>query len=48
MSYIDSNAVFAGGIQELSFDEIEQVDGGLLPVLLLGVAIALLWSTPAY
>lgn len=27
MSCMDANAVFASGIQELSFDEIEQVDG---------------------
>lgn len=30
MAYMDANAVFADGIQELSFDEIEQVDGGRL------------------
>lgn len=27
MSYMDGGAAFAGGIQELSFDEIELVDG---------------------
>lgn len=28
MAYMDANAVFADGIQELSFDEIESVGGG--------------------
>jgi len=41
MSYMNTHAAFApaGGIQELSFDEIDQVDGGLPMVV--GVAIAL-------
>ena len=35
MSYMDANVAFAptGGIQELSFDEIEAVAGGPLPAL---------------
>lgn len=32
MSYTNGSAAFAGGIQELSFDEIDQVDGGLAPL----------------
>lgn len=34
MSYMNHNAAFApaDGIQELSFDEVEQVDGALAPV----------------
>lgn len=32
MSYMDHNAAFAGGIQELSFDEIENVGGGPGPL----------------
>ena len=28
MSCMDANAVFASGIQELTFDEIEDVNGG--------------------
>ena len=30
-----------GGIQELSFDEVEQVDGGILPVILFVAGVAL-------
>jgi len=33
MSYMDANAVFADGIQELSFEEVEEVGGSLLPLL---------------
>ena len=33
MAYMDANAVFADGIQELSIDEIEEVGGALLPLL---------------
>lgn len=28
MTYMDANAVFADGIQELNFDEIDEVNGG--------------------
>ncbi|WP_374285535.1 hypothetical protein [Novosphingobium sp.] len=28
MAYMDGGAVFADGIQELTFDEIEEVNGG--------------------
>lgn len=46
MSYIDTHAAFApaGGIQELSFDEIEEVGGGPLPFL---PAIGAFLSSPA-
>jgi lactobin A/cerein 7B family class IIb bacteriocin len=42
MSYMDSNQIFApaNGIQELSFNEIDQVDGGLLPAILALAALA--------
>lgn len=35
MSYMDHNAAFApaGGIQELSFDEVGEVDGGIVPIV---------------
>lgn len=39
MAYMDANAVFASGIQELSFDEIEQVDGGIVQFLVAGAVI---------
>jgi hypothetical protein len=41
MAYMDSNADFAGDIQELTLDEIEFIDGGKLSVnevLLYGLA----------
>jgi lactobin A/cerein 7B family class IIb bacteriocin len=43
MSYMDHNATFAnaGGVQELSFNEIDAVDGGIIPAI---VAFA---ATPA-
>jgi hypothetical protein len=31
MTYMQSNLAFAGGIQELSFDELESVVGGTQP-----------------
>jgi hypothetical protein len=39
MSYMDTNAAFApaGGIQELSFDEIEEVGGGPGPLVILAI-----------
>lgn len=39
MSYMDHTA-FAdvGGIQELSFDEVEQVDGAIAPLVIIAVA----------
>ncbi len=45
MSYMGSHAAFApaGGIQELSFDEIEEVGGGpgpLVPLAVVAVAAA--------
>lgn len=33
MSYMNHNVVFAGGIQELSFDEIGFVSGGLIDAI---------------
>lgn len=35
MSYMDHNAAFApvGGIQELSVDEVREVEGGFVPVV---------------
>ena len=46
MSYMDTHAAFApaGGIQELSFDEIEEVGGGIVPFL---PAIGAFLSSPA-
>ena len=40
MSYLDHNAAFAlaGGIQELSIEEVEEVEGAALPAV--GAAIA--------
>ena len=42
MSYMDTHAAFApaGGIQELSFDELDQVDGGIIPLVLAGAVLA--------
>lgn len=42
MSYMDHNDAFApaGGIQELSFDEIEEVSGGFAPIVAAAIAIA--------
>lgn len=40
MAYMDANAVFADGIQELSFDEIEQINGAVAPLLLVAAVIA--------
>lgn len=44
MSYMDHNASFApvGGIQELSFDEVEQVDGGWIGAAVVVVAVVVL------
>ena len=41
MSYMDHNDAFvpAGEIQELSFEEIEQINGGILPVLAVVVPV---------
>lgn len=41
MSYVDHKADFApaGGIQELSFDEIEEVAGGIWPYLAVAGAV---------
>lgn len=33
MAYMDGNAVFADGIEELSFAQIEEVGGAILPLL---------------
>lgn len=33
MAYVDANAIFADGIQELSFDEMSMVDGGMAPLV---------------
>jgi hypothetical protein len=40
MSYMEHNAAFApaGEIQELSFDEIEEVGGGPLPLIAIAYA----------
>ena len=42
MSYMDTHAAFApaGGIQELSFDEIDLVGGGPGPLVPIAVAVA--------
>ena len=32
MSFMDHNAAFTGEIEELSLQEIEQVDGGIAPL----------------
>jgi hypothetical protein len=42
MSYVDNNAAFApaGEIQELAFDEIEQVNGAIVPLVLAGAVLA--------
>ena len=54
MSYLDPNVAFApaGGMQELSFDEIEQVNGGLLwlvpivvPIVVAAVTVVAVKST---
>lgn len=33
MTYMDANAAFAGDIQELSFQEVEEVGGGFIPIV---------------
>jgi hypothetical protein len=49
MSYMQNELAFAGGdIQELSFDDIEQVDGGLIWLLVAAVVIIAFTATPAY
>ena len=42
MSYMDHTA-FAdvGGIQELSFDEVDNVNGGIIPIIVAYYAIAI-------
>ena len=42
MSYMNTHAAFApaGGIQELSFDEIDLVGGGIAPLVLAGAVLA--------
>ena len=43
MSYMDTHAAFApaGGIQVLSFDEIEEVGGGLAPLAVVAVKLVI-------
>ena len=43
MSYMGHDAAFApaGGIQELSFDEVEEVGGGIIPLIVPLVVAAL-------
>lgn len=43
MSYMDRNFAFApaGGVQELSFDELVQVDGGVIPIVVAYYSIAI-------
>ncbi|MEN9682743.1 MAG: hypothetical protein RLZZ427_494 [Pseudomonadota bacterium] len=39
MSYMNDSAVFTDGIQELSFDEIDEVNGGLAPLIVAGLVV---------
>lgn len=54
MSYMDHNAAFApaGGIQELSFDDIGAVDGGIIPIVVayysIGIAATALAAGAAF
>lgn len=49
MSYIENNDAFSGEIKELSFDEIEGVGGGLVPLLAIAyVGIGLSVGTLAF
>lgn len=41
MSYMNCSAAFGGGIQELSFDEIDQVGGGTPAHLAAGALLLL-------
>lgn len=47
MAYMDGDAVFADGIQELSFDEIEAVGGAfvfaLVPLAIAAASISIGW-----
>jgi lactobin A/cerein 7B family class IIb bacteriocin len=42
MSYVNNQMDFRApaGIQELSFDEVDDVNGGLVPIILLAAAVA--------
>ena len=53
MSYMDTHAAFApaGGIQELSFDEMQVVSGGplpLIPIAYAGIALSVATLAAGY